>query len=102
MLSKCKPMRGQKEVLAQKLGRIVLPFFFKENVKEVQAGYDISHTNFDVTKPKKRIISGIKILKKESNAKTKQKKTASTKKVTRIAVTCAVKCMWIPMCEQKG
>ena len=64
-------MRGREEVLAQKLGRTVSLFFPKENLKKIPAGHNISHTNFSVIKPKKRVISGMKILKKKSNAKTK-------------------------------
>ena len=74
-------MRSQKEVLVQESGRIVLPFSPKKNFKKVLAGQDIPYTNSGVTKLKKRVTPGMKILKKESNAKTKQKKTVSTKKL---------------------
>lgn len=74
-------MRSQKEVLVQESGRIVLPFSPKKNFKKVLAGQDIPYTNSGVTKLKERVTPGMKILKKESNAKTKQKKTVSTKKL---------------------
>ena len=77
--SRSKPIRGRKEVLAQKLKKIVLLFSSKEKPKKVSTGWDISHTNFSVTKPKEGVTPGIKILKKEPDAKTKQKKTVSTK-----------------------
>ena len=77
--SRSKPMRGQEEVLAQKSEKIVSPSSPKEKSKTVLAVQDISYTNFDVTKPKERITSRMKILKKEPDAKTKQKKTVPTK-----------------------
>ena len=82
--SRSEPMRGQKEVLVQESGRIMLPFSPKKNFGEVPAGWNILHTNFSVTKPKEGVTPGIKILKKEPNAKTKQKKTILTKKLSEL------------------
>ena len=74
-----EPMRGQEEILAQKLGRIMSFSSLKEKLKKVPAGRDISYTNFGVTEPKKKEIPGIKILKKEPDAKTKWKETVLIK-----------------------
>ena len=82
--SQSKPMRGQEEVLVRESGRIVLPSSPKENSKKVSTVQNIFYTNFDVTKPKKGVTSGMKILEKESNAKTKQKKTVLTKNLSKL------------------
>ena len=85
----------------QESERIMLSSSLKENFKEVQAGWDIPHTNFSVTKPKKGVTSGIKILKKKPNAKTKQKKTTSTKKLPELLSHVLPSACGLPMCEQR-
>ena len=77
-------MRGQEKVLAQKSGRIVLLSSPKEKSKKVPAGWDIPHTNFSVIEPKEGVTPRMKILKKELNVKTKQKKTVSTKNLPKL------------------
>ena len=84
MPSRNKPMRGREEILAQKSERIVLPSSPKEKLKKVLASRDIFNINFGVIESKKRVTSGMKILKKKTDAKTKQKKTASTKKLQKL------------------
>ena len=79
--SQSKPMRGQKEVLVWEIERIVSCFSFKGNNKKIPAGQDIPHTNSGVYKSKEGITPRRKILKKEPDTKTKQKETASTKKL---------------------
>ena len=61
-----------------------MSFSSKENFKEVSTGQDILHTNSSVIKPKMGVTPGMKILRKKLNTKTKQKKTASTKKLPKL------------------
>ena len=90
--SQSKPMGDRKKILVQESGRIVLPSSPKKNFGEVLADWDIFHTNFSITKLKEGVTPGMKILKKEPNAKTKQKKTVLTKKLPKFAATCAAEC----------
>ena len=96
--SQSEPMRGREEVLVQKSGKNMLFSLSKKHFKEISAVQDIPHTNFGVTKSKEGVTLGMKILKKKPNAKTKQKKTASTKKLPELLLhvlpnTCGYQCV---------